>query len=135
MMDAVARAAGVGRATLYRRYPDVASLALALLDSTSAGGRSRSCAANRRWGPGAAPAKRLAAFYAAMVILLERHAALLLGAEVGRSRFAPAPTGSGPATSACCSSPPGPKTPSRWSTSCSRHSPPRCTCISGRIAG
>ncbi|MGH3455657.1 MAG: TetR/AcrR family transcriptional regulator, partial [Nocardioidaceae bacterium] len=31
-MGDIARAAGVGRATLYRRYPDVRSIAVALLD-------------------------------------------------------------------------------------------------------
>ncbi|MER7130672.1 TetR/AcrR family transcriptional regulator, partial [Streptosporangium saharense] len=36
----------------------------------------------------ASPALRLAAFYAAMVELLESHAHLVLGAETGRSRFA-----------------------------------------------
>ena len=39
-------------------------------------------------GPGAPPAQRLAAFYAAMVDLLEQHAPLVLGAETGASRFA-----------------------------------------------
>jgi AcrR family transcriptional regulator len=88
-MDAVARAAGVGRATLYRRHPDVASLALALLDEHERRLQEQILRGEPPLGPGAAPAERLAAFYAAMVILLERHAALLLGAEVGRSRFAP----------------------------------------------
>jgi AcrR family transcriptional regulator len=31
-MDQIARAAGVGRATLYRRYPDPVAFAVALLD-------------------------------------------------------------------------------------------------------
>src|SRR5690606_10401528 len=39
-------------------------------------------------GPGAPPGERLAAFYAAMAGLLERHAHLVLGAETGRARFA-----------------------------------------------
>ena len=88
-MDAVARAAGVGRATLYRRYPDVASLALALLDEHERRLQEEILRGDPPLGPGAAPTERLAAFYAAMVTLLEEHAPLLMGAEVGRSRFAP----------------------------------------------
>jgi AcrR family transcriptional regulator len=88
-MEAVARAAGVGRATLYRRYPDVASLARALLDEHERGLQEHILRGDPPLGPGADPAARLAAFYAAMVALLEEHAALLLGAETGRSRFAP----------------------------------------------
>lgn len=38
-------------------------------------------------GPGAPPAERLAAFYDAMVELLERHLHLALGAETGGDRF------------------------------------------------
>lgn len=88
-MDAVARAAGVGRATLYRRYPNVASLALALLDEHERRLQEHILRGDPPLGPGAAPAERLTAFYAAMITLLEEHAALLVGAEVGRSRFAP----------------------------------------------
>lgn len=88
-MDAVARAAGVGRATLYRRYPDVASLALALLDEHERRLQERILRGEPPLGPGGTPVERLVAFYTAMVALLEEHAALLLGAEVGRSRFAP----------------------------------------------
>jgi AcrR family transcriptional regulator len=88
-MEAVARAAGVGRATLYRRYPDVASLALALLDEHERRLQEHILRGDPPLGPGAPPTERLAAFYAAMVALLEEHAPLLLGAEVGRSRFAP----------------------------------------------
>jgi len=88
-MEAVARAAGVGRATLYRRYPDVASLALALVDEHERRLQEHILHGEPPLGPGAEPAQRLAAFYSAMVALLEEHAALLLGAETGRSRFAP----------------------------------------------
>jgi hypothetical protein len=44
-------------------------------------------------GPGAPPAERLAAFYAAMAELLGRHLHLALGAETGPRRFATGPTG------------------------------------------
>ena len=37
-------------------------------------------------GPGAPPAERLAAFYAAMVVLLERHGHLALAGETGTAR-------------------------------------------------
>jgi hypothetical protein len=39
-------------------------------------------------GPGAPPASRLAAFYAAMIKLLDAHADLVLGTETGGARFA-----------------------------------------------
>jgi hypothetical protein len=38
-------------------------------------------------GPGAAPGARLAAFYRAMIDLLDRHLHLALGAETGQSRL------------------------------------------------
>jgi AcrR family transcriptional regulator len=86
-MEDVARRAGVGRATLYRRYTDVASIALALLDEHERQLQERLLRGEPPLGPGAHPADRLAAFYAAMLELLERHIHLALGAEVGRSRF------------------------------------------------
>lgn len=88
-MAAVAKAAGVGRTTLYRSFPDVSSLALALLDAHERELQGRIIGGDPPLGPGAPPADRLAAFYRAMVDLLERHAHLALGTEVGRSRFAP----------------------------------------------
>jgi len=88
-MDAVAKAAGVGRATLYRRYPDLASIALALLDEHERDLQERILRGDPPLGPGAPPTDRLAAFYAAMVDVLEQHAHLALAAEIGRSRFTP----------------------------------------------
>ena len=87
-MDEIARAAGVGRATLYRRYPDPASIALALLDQHERELQERLLAGEPPLGPGAPPRDRLIAFYRAMADLLEDHAHLALGAETGRSRFA-----------------------------------------------
>lgn len=87
-MDEVARAAGVGRATLYRRYPDVRSIAVALLDEHERDLQQRLLRGDPPLGPGAPPAPRLAAFYAAMAELLERFLFLLLGAETGPARFA-----------------------------------------------
>ncbi|MET9230005.1 TetR family transcriptional regulator [Lentzea sp. NPDC003310] len=87
-MDEIARAAGVGRATLYRRYPDPPSVAAALLDEHERVLQEQLMSGPPPLGPGAAPAERLAAFYAAMTTLLERHLHLALGAETGGARFA-----------------------------------------------
>src|SRR5690348_11279776 len=86
-MDDIAKAAGVGRGTLYRRYPDRAAIAAALLDSHERELQAQLLAGEPPLGPGAPPAERLAAFYAAMVRLLERHAHLVLGTEIGHSRL------------------------------------------------
>ncbi|BCJ39627.1 TetR family transcriptional regulator [Actinoplanes ianthinogenes] len=87
-MEDIARAAGVGRGTLYRRYPDVASIATALLDEHERTLQEALLRGDPPLGPGAPPAERLAAFLAAMVDLLEQHSHLLLGAEAGPRRFA-----------------------------------------------
>ncbi|MFI0447236.1 TetR/AcrR family transcriptional regulator [Actinomadura sp. 6N118] len=86
-MDDIAKAAGVGRGTLYRRYPDTASMARALLDEHERELQGRLLRGEPPLGPGAPPAERLAAFFAAMVELLETHAPLVLGAESGRLRY------------------------------------------------
>ncbi|WP_231972335.1 TetR/AcrR family transcriptional regulator [Nocardiopsis alborubida] len=87
-MGDIARAAGVGRATLYRRYPDTGSVAVALLDEHERRLQGEMMYGPPPLGPGAAPAERLAAFYAAAIGLLDRHLPLVLGAETGRRRFA-----------------------------------------------
>ncbi|WP_067719064.1 TetR/AcrR family transcriptional regulator [Nocardia yamanashiensis] len=86
-MDDIAKAAGVGRGTLYRRYPDVGSIAVALLDEHERALQEKLLRGEPPLGPGAPPAQRLAAFYAAMVELLDTHANLVLGAEAGSARF------------------------------------------------
>ncbi|GGP49209.1 TetR/AcrR family transcriptional regulator [Saccharothrix coeruleofusca] len=86
-MEDIAREAGVGRATLYRRYPDTTSVAQALLDTHEGELKERILRGAPPLGPGAPPPDRLAAFYRAMVELLERHLHLVLGAETGRTRF------------------------------------------------
>jgi AcrR family transcriptional regulator len=86
-MEDVARAAGVGRGTLYRRYPDVASIAAALLDEHERALQGELLRGAPPLGPGAPPHERLAAFFAAMVDLLDRHGHLLLGVEPGPKRF------------------------------------------------
>jgi AcrR family transcriptional regulator len=87
-MEDIAREAGVGKATLYRRYPDPAAVAIALLDDHERDLQQQLLHGPPPLGPGAAPAQRLAAFYAAMLALLERHLPLALGAETGGKRFA-----------------------------------------------
>ncbi len=87
-MDDIAKAAGVGRGTLYRRYPDRASIAVALLDQHEKDLQNRLMSGPPPLGPGAPPVERLTAFYGAMLELLDRHVHLVLGTEVGASRFA-----------------------------------------------
>jgi AcrR family transcriptional regulator len=86
-MEQIAHAAGVGKATLYRRYPDVPSIAVALLDEHERYLQERLLRGEPPLGPGAPPGERLAAFYRAMVALLERHGHLALAAETGRRRY------------------------------------------------
>lgn len=86
-MEELARAAGVGRATLYRRYRDPAAVAMALLDEHERRLQERLIRGEPPLGPGAPPQERLCAFYAAMVELLEEHLPLALGGETGAARF------------------------------------------------
>jgi AcrR family transcriptional regulator len=86
-MEQIALAAGVGKGTLYRRYPDVASIAQALLDEHERALQDRLLRGPPPLGPGAPPAERLAAFYRAMLKLLERHGHLALAGETGERRY------------------------------------------------
>lgn len=86
-MTDLARAARVGRGTLYRRYPDVTAVAVALLDSHERDLQEAILTGPPPLGPGGPPRERLSAFYRAMVELLERHLPLALGAEQGAARF------------------------------------------------
>ena len=86
-MEDIAREAGVGKGTLYRRYPDRAALAVALLDEHERRLQQQLIDGPPPLGPGAPPAERLGAFYAAMVDLLDRHLELALAAETGAARY------------------------------------------------
>ncbi|MGW0732548.1 TetR/AcrR family transcriptional regulator [Streptomyces sp. NPDC002851] len=86
-MEDIARAAGVGRGTLYRRYPDTASIATALLDEHERALQEQLMQGPPPLGPGAPPAERLAAFYAAMTDLLDQHIDLALATETGPARY------------------------------------------------
>ncbi|GAA5166827.1 hypothetical protein GCM10023321_58570 [Pseudonocardia eucalypti] len=86
-MEDVARSAGVGKGTLYRRYPDRAALAVALIDRHERELQQRLLSGPPPLGPGASPAERLDAFYAAMLDLVDRHLHLALAAETGAARF------------------------------------------------
>jgi AcrR family transcriptional regulator len=86
-MEEIGAAAGVGKGTLYRRYPNVASIAVALLDEHERDLQERILRGPPPLGPGAPPAERLVAFYRAMVRLLERHGHLALAGETGMRRY------------------------------------------------
>ncbi|KIF04947.1 transcriptional regulator [Streptomyces sp. RSD-27] len=86
-MDQIAKAAGVGRATLYRRFPDPPAVAAALLDEHERILQGRLAFGPPPLGPGAPPAQRLAAFYTAALDHLERHLPLTLGIRPGPARF------------------------------------------------
>ena len=85
-MKEIAKAAGVG-ARRSTRYPTVSAVAEALLDEHERVRSKELLSGLPPLGPGAEPAERLAAFYRAMVDLLEVHAPLVLGSEVGASWF------------------------------------------------
>jgi AcrR family transcriptional regulator len=86
-MEQIAAVARVGKGTLYRRYPDLSSIALALLDEHERALQDELLRGEPPLGPGAPAAERLAAFYRAMVELLERHGHLALAAETGERRY------------------------------------------------
>lgn len=86
-MEQVAREAGVGKGTLYRRFPDIASVAAALLGEHERVLQDQMLRGDPPLGPGAPPGDRLVAFYGAMVELLEQHGTLVLGSEVGHEKF------------------------------------------------
>ena len=81
-MDMIAREAGVGKGTLYRRFGDRAGLAYALLDEHSRAFQDAAIRGEPPLGPGAPAAERLEAFLHGLVDL---HAAYLDLLEVGET--------------------------------------------------
>ena len=82
-MEDIARAAGVGKGTLYRRYPNKGSIAFALLDHDERELQARILSAQPPLGSGAPARERLAAFVQAYVALVRASMPLLLAAEAG----------------------------------------------------
>jgi AcrR family transcriptional regulator len=82
-MDMVAEEAGVGKGTIFRRFGDRASLALALLDEHVQEFQDAFIRGEPPLGPGAPPIERLRAFGHAMIDLLEAHGDLILVGESG----------------------------------------------------
>ena len=89
-MDDVAKRACVGKGTLYRRFGDRASLAMALLQEHEAALQEAWIRGEPPLGPGAPAAERLRAFGEAYLEHLERHAPVLMAAETpARPNLAP----------------------------------------------
>jgi AcrR family transcriptional regulator len=82
-MDKLAQEAGVGKGTIFRRFGDRASLALALLDEHEQAFQEAFIRGAPPLGPGAPPVERLRAFGHAMIDLLEEHGDLILAGESG----------------------------------------------------
>lgn len=95
-MDAIAAEAGVGKGTLFRRFGDRASLALALLDSSERAFQESFIRGPAPLGPGAPALDRLIAFGQALLLHVSVHGDLLwvgqTAGEPGR-RFDAGPYG------------------------------------------
>jgi AcrR family transcriptional regulator len=82
-MERVAKEAGVGKGTIYRRFGDRASLATALLDAGERELQETLIRGAAPLGPGAPPAERLIAFGHAWLDVLVRHGDIVLASEHG----------------------------------------------------
>jgi AcrR family transcriptional regulator len=80
-MDAIALEAGVGKGTLFRRFGDRATLALALLESSERDLQDAFIRGPAPLGPGAPPGERLIAFGRALLEHISANAELLLAAQ------------------------------------------------------
>jgi|SRR5215211_699982 len=83
-MEEIARAAGVGKGTLFHRFGDRAGLALALLDDEERELQESVLRGPPPLGPGAPPAERFHAFLDALLDFTIQHADLLIAADGGR---------------------------------------------------
>jgi AcrR family transcriptional regulator len=83
-LEEVARAAGVGKATLFRRFGDRGALFLALLDEHERDLQDAVLRGEPPLGPGASARERLRAFLDALLHLSLEHRDLLLGSETAR---------------------------------------------------
>jgi AcrR family transcriptional regulator len=86
-MESIAREAGVGKATLYRRYPDKSSIAAALLSEHERELQEELIRGEPPLGPGAPPSDRLVAFYEAYTEFLEHHGHLSRAIETSGERL------------------------------------------------
>jgi AcrR family transcriptional regulator len=80
-MDAIAREAGVGKGTLFRRFGDRATLALSVLEESERQFQEAAIRGPAPLGPGAPPVERLIAFGDGLIARLEAHGDLILAAE------------------------------------------------------
>jgi AcrR family transcriptional regulator len=80
-LEQVAAEAGVGRATLFRRFPDRAALLTALLDEHERELQDAILEGDPPLGPGASASARLLAFAEALLDLTREHRELLLASE------------------------------------------------------
>jgi AcrR family transcriptional regulator len=83
-MDQVARAANVGKGTLFRRFGDKAGLAVALLDSRERELQAAVLSGPPPLGPGAPPADRLVAFLVRYAEFLDAHLDLVHMSETAK---------------------------------------------------
>jgi len=80
-MDDIARAAGVGKGTLYRRFGDKSGLGIAILDDRERDLQDAILGGPPPLGPGASPAARLHAFADAYLSYLDRNLDLVVMSE------------------------------------------------------
>jgi AcrR family transcriptional regulator len=82
-MERVAKEAGVGKGTIYRRFGDRASLATAVLDASERVLQESLIRGPPPLGPGAPAAERLVAFGHAWLDVVARHGDIVLASEHG----------------------------------------------------